>query len=40
VKLWPTLIFLDAGAEVARLVRPESSNEIKYALLKIDPVSS
>jgi len=40
VKLWPTLIFLDAGAEVTRLVRPESSNEIKYALLKIDPVSS
>ena len=40
VKLWPTLIFVDAGAEVARLVRPTESNEITEALLKIDPVRS
>ena len=36
VKLWPTLIFLDAGVEIARPVRPASSREIKQALLKID----
>ena len=40
VKLWPTLIFRDAGAEVARLVRPTKSNEITQALLKMDPVRS
>ena len=40
VKLWPTLIFVDAGAEAARLVRPGSSDEIKRALAKIDSLSS
>ena len=39
VKLWPTLIFLNAGAEVARLVRPASSREIKQALLKINLIN-
>lgn len=37
VKLWPTLIFLDDGAEVARLVRPASTNAISEALGRIDP---
>jgi thioredoxin 1 len=32
VKLWPTLIFLRDGAELARLVRPQSSAEISRAL--------
>lgn len=32
VKLWPTLIFLRDGVEVARLVRPDSSDEINQAL--------
>lgn len=32
VKLWPTLILLQAGAEQARLVRPESKDEIIAAL--------
>ncbi|HJV83519.1 thioredoxin family protein [Noviherbaspirillum sp.] len=36
VKLWPTLVFLDKGKEVARLVRPGSANEIRQALAKID----
>ena len=36
VKLWPTLIFLDNGAEVARLVRPHDPAEIGDALAKID----
>jgi thioredoxin 1 len=36
VKLWPTLVFLDEGAEVARLVRPAASAEIRQALARID----
>lgn len=35
VTLWPTLIFLREGKEVARLVRPDSSTEIREALLKL-----
>ena len=35
VKLWPTLIFLRDGREIARLVRPATSREIKAALAKI-----
>ena len=37
VKLWPTLIFLDAGKEVARLVRPQETQAIEEALERIDP---
>ena len=32
VKLWPTLIFLKDGQELARLVRPDSTDEIDAAL--------
>jgi thioredoxin 1 len=32
VKLWPTLIFLRDGKEVARVVRPGSAGEIREAL--------
>jgi thioredoxin 1 len=32
VKLWPTLVFLKDGQEVARLVRPGSQAEIDEAL--------
>jgi len=32
VKLWPTLIFLNDGQEVARLVRPDDGIEIAKAL--------
>lgn len=32
VKLWPTLVFLKNGQEVARLVRPADTNEITRAL--------
>jgi thioredoxin 1 len=35
VKLWPTLIFVDSGVEVARLVRPTSSEAIAAALHRI-----
>lgn len=32
VKLWPTLVFLRDGQEVARVVRPTTSAEISAAL--------
>lgn len=32
VKLWPTLVVLRDGAEVARVVRPQSADEIRAAL--------
>lgn len=32
VKLWPTLIFMREGKEVARLVRPESAASIRNEL--------
>jgi thioredoxin 1 len=35
VKLWPTLIFLRDGRELARVTRPGSSDELREALAKI-----
>ncbi|WP_338617767.1 thioredoxin family protein [Pigmentiphaga sp. CHJ604] len=37
VKLWPTLVFLDRGREVARMVRPGQAGQIREALALIDP---
>ena len=37
VKLWPTLIFLRGGHELARLVRPGDVQSISHALAQIDP---
>lgn len=37
VKLWPTLVFLRDGQEVARLVRPYDSDPIRDALEQVDP---
>lgn len=36
VKLWPTLVFLSDGKEVARLVRPGDAKAISKALGLID----
>lgn len=36
VKLWPTLVFLKDGVEVARLVRPQDAGPIAEALARID----
>jgi thioredoxin 1 len=36
IKLWPTLIFLRDGTEVARLVRPDSAAAIGEALARIN----
>ncbi len=35
VKLWPTLVFMKDGAEVARLVRPTDAGPIRAALERI-----
>ena len=37
VKLWPTLVFLSNGGEIARLVRPDDATEIRRAIAQIDP---
>lgn len=37
VKLWPTMIFMRDGQEVARLVRPDDTQSIEQALAQIDP---
>jgi thioredoxin 1 len=34
VKLWPTLIVLKDGREVARVVRPRNAEEVRAALVK------
>ena len=40
VKLWPTLIFLSHGKEIARLVRPAGAGEIDQALRQIEVASA
>lgn len=35
VKLWPTLVFLKDGREVARVTRPGSMEEVRDALAQI-----
>jgi thioredoxin 1 len=39
VKLWPTLVFLADGREVARLVRPRDARAIEQALERIAPAA-
>lgn len=39
VKLWPTLVFLRDGREVARLVRPSDVGSIDQALAKIGQIA-
>jgi thioredoxin 1 len=36
VKLWPTLVFLRDGQEIARLVRPADERTIRQAIERID----
>lgn len=36
VKLWPTLVFLRDGREVARLVRPGDTEAVREAIARID----
>ena len=37
IKLWPTLVFLFDGQEVARIVRPTESGPIEEALGRLEP---
>lgn len=37
VKLWPTLIFMKDGTEVARVTRPDSAQEVSDAARRIAP---
>lgn len=39
VKLWPTLVFMRRGQEVARLIRPTDRSAIAQALTQIDDES-
>ncbi|MES2073044.1 MAG: thioredoxin family protein [Pseudomonadota bacterium] len=36
IKLWPTLVFLRNGKEIAKLVRPTDADDIRRALAQID----
>ena len=36
VKLWPTLVVMRGGEELARVVRPHDAGEIRGALAKLD----
>jgi thioredoxin 1 len=36
VKLWPTVIVLKDGAEVGRVVRPSSADDVRSALQALD----
>ena len=38
VTLWPTLVFLKDGKEMARLVRPTDAGAVTKAFAAIDPV--
>ena len=40
VKLWPTLVFLKDGVEVARLVRPDDAGAIRQALAQVNSAVS
>lgn len=35
VKLWPTLVFLKDGQELARVVRPQAGTEVEQALRRL-----
>jgi thioredoxin 1 len=36
VKLWPTLVLVERGKEIARVVRPREAGAIREALAKLD----
>jgi thioredoxin 1 len=36
VQLWPTLVFLSGGREIARLIRPGDEGAIRQALAQFD----
>ena len=40
VKLWPTLVFMRDGQEVAKLVRPREVEAVRQAFALIDPAGA
>jgi len=40
VKLWPTLVFLHDGQEVARVVRPTRADDLRDALARLDSLNA
>ena len=40
IKLWPTLVFLSNGKELARLVRPRDAKSIGDAIVQINGMES
>ena len=40
IKLWPTLVFLSNGKELARMVRPRDAKSIGYAIVQINGMES
>ncbi|MFV0681210.1 thioredoxin family protein [Ottowia sp.] len=40
IKLWPTLVFLHHGVEVARLVRPQQAHIVIDALMQLEKLSN
>ena len=40
VKLWPTLILLKAGKEIARLIRPLHADEVRQLITQSDTLST
>lgn len=40
VKLWPTLVFMRDGQEVAKLVRPRDAQALRQAFARIDPAGA
>jgi len=39
IRLWPALVFLKDGQEIARLLRPTEREAIERAFLQIDPAA-
>jgi thioredoxin 1 len=37
VKLWPTVVFMRDGKEIAQLVRPQDNETLNAAMQQIDP---
>lgn len=40
VKLWPTFVFLVSGTEVARVVRPRDTRELREAMARLVAASA
>ncbi|MDB5745498.1 MAG: thioredoxin [Massilia sp.] len=38
IKLWPTVVFLKDGLEVARVTRPDNPHEVREALAGVDDI--